>query len=61
MSKERDLATKAANSILHRVTKKVASRWREVILPLCSALVRHVERCVPCWAALYKRDIDILD
>ena len=50
-----------ANSLLGCVRKSTGGRWREVTLPLCSALLRpHLECCVQCWAAQYSQLVDLL-
>ena len=51
-----------ANCILGCIKRNKASRSREVILPLCSTLVRHhLKSCVQPLSSQHRKDMDVLE
>ena len=62
MSQQCALVAKKAGGMVGRMKRSVASRARDVILPLCCALIRpHLEYCIQVWAPWYKTDRDLLE
>ena len=62
MTQQYALSAQNASCILSCIKRSVASRVKEVTLPLYSALVRlHLECCIQMWSPQNRRDMDLLE
>jgi len=62
VSQQCALAAQKANHTLGCIKSSVASRAREEILPLYSALVRHhLESCIQIWSPQHRKHMDVLE
>jgi len=56
------LIAQKVNHIPGCIKSSMSSRSREVILPLCSALVTpHLESCIQLWSPQHRRDMGLLE
>ena len=62
MSHQCVLAAQKAKSVLGSIRRRVASRVREVVVPLYSAFMRpHLEYCLQVWGLQHRKDVELFE
>ncbi|KAK4813831.1 hypothetical protein QYF61_001835 [Mycteria americana] len=62
LNRLKDLIAWQGYRILGCIKRSIVSRSREVILPLCPALMSpHLEYCVQLWSPEHRKDMDLLE
>ena len=62
MSQQCALAAQKANGTLGSIRRVAASRARDGIVLLCSALMKpHLENCIQVWGPQYRKDVELLE
>ena len=55
-------ASQKANCVLGCIRRGMGNRKREVIVAVCSVLMRaHLEYCIQAWGAQHKKDMELLE
>ena len=55
-------ASQKASYLFGCIKGSVGSKFREVILPFYSALIRpHLETCIQLWGQQHKKDVELLE
>ena len=61
MSWQCAVAAQRANGILDSIRRRVASRVRDVVVPLYSAFMRpHLEYCLQVWGLQHRKDVELV-
>ena len=62
VSEQCGIAAAKGNQILGLIRRNIVYKEKELIIPLCKAIVRpHLEYCIQAWRPYRKKDIDMLE